>query len=68
MAPPMGLTRAGSSPTVSITASACAAKASFSSIQPMSSSFETTGLQSRRDGLDGPDAHDLGGDASAPRS
>ena len=35
----MGLTRAASRPTVSITASACAAKASFSSIQPMSSSF-----------------------------
>ena len=38
IAPPIGLTLAASSPTVSITASACAAKASFSSIQSMSPS------------------------------
>ena len=37
MAPPMGLTLAGSSPRVFITASDCAAKASFSSIQSSAS-------------------------------
>ena len=59
MAPPLTLTIAGSSPAARITASACAAKASLSSITPMSSSFrpgEREGFGNRHHRTD---AHDF---------
>ena len=65
IAPPLGLTFSSSRPRSSMTASACAANASLSSITPISSSERPARSSTLRDGRHRADAHDLRVDAAA---
>ena len=60
MAPPLGFTRSGSSPASWITASDCAAKASFNSITSMSSKLQPCHLQRLRNREHRAEAHIFG--------